>query len=84
MSDLYDELLAACPPSGPQQSLTRRRFASDLTSARKKERGRRSATSQWRALSILSKRYPDEYRELYVAFLAEINAEAGPLPGDPE
>ena len=83
---LYEELTKQFTKQAPP--VTRRSkpalFTPEVAAARDKERTRRAAKAQRQTRTILSKRHSDEYRELYVALLAEINAEAGPLPGDPE
>lgn len=57
-------------------------FPPDVAKARRTEQIRRSATAQGRAKTALLHRHKVEYDELYAKFVAEVNAERGPLPGD--
>jgi hypothetical protein len=59
-----------------------RRFDPETAAARQKEQADRSANAKVRARAALAAAYPDDWRTLYLAAKAEINAERGPLPGD--
>lgn len=60
----------------------RSRFTPEVEEARRQEQRSRNGTASARAKSALLQAFPDEYRTLYEAAKAEINAERGPLPGD--
>lgn len=70
----YKALRAATPQRGKRDHAT--------AEARKKERNGRAGVAQSRALRMLAKAHPDDYRTLYEAAKAEVDAERGPLPGD--
>lgn len=59
-----------------------RKFDPEVSKAREKDRRGRSAHARSRAVTALCIAFPDEYRQLYLAALEEVNAERGPLPGD--
>lgn len=77
----YEQEKAKASPRRPRRR-AKTTLPADVQAARTKARVRRSALAQHRAKTILTYRYPDEYRELYEAFIAEIDAERGALPGD--
>lgn len=60
----------------------RRRFAPEVAKARASERSRRHAEAQRRANVVLRDRHNDEWRDLYEAERAGLDADRGPLPGD--
>jgi hypothetical protein len=73
----YEELRA-----GTNKADHRRKFSPEVGAVRRNEQQNRSATARMRALHALARAFPDEYRTLYQAAKAEVNAERGPLPGD--
>lgn len=72
-----EELAGVLPlPSG------RGKFTAEVAKERANERAKRLLKAQHRAEKILRQRHAEEYAVLRQALLAQINAEAGPLPGD--
>jgi hypothetical protein len=61
-----------------------RRFSKEVAEARRKEKTRRNAQAQGRALQALARIHPDEYDILYAEAKRRVDTERGPLPGDDE
>ena len=61
-----------------------RKFAPEVAKARTAEMMRRYEAARAKAINALARAYPFKFRALYDEALRRVNAERGPLPGDPE
>ncbi len=68
-------------PSKKQRESTSK-FSPSVKKARLLEQTRRAALARQRALTLLSKRYPDEFNEIRASEREIINQTSGSLPGD--
>ncbi len=63
--------------------LRSKRLDEETQQQRNIEMTRRCSAAAGKAKQALSYLYPDEYRSLYLQAVEMVNAERGPLPGDP-
>lgn len=61
-----------------------RKFSPEVAKARRKEMSRRTGHAKARALAVLQRLHPEDYRALYLQAKGELDEECGPLPGDDE
>lgn len=79
----YADLMAGRPVRRRWGAGRPREFEPEVAEARRLERGRRNTEAKRRARVALELKYPTDAEAFYAAALAEVNAERGPLPGDP-
>lgn len=83
----YQELRAACAGGAVEVVAgrpRRRRFDEATAKERNAENTRRHSEARRRAHAVLVSRYPAVFAALLEAERAGVDAERGPLPGDPQ